>query len=170
MFPNLLVQQQFEKMLQTGQLYVVNVSGKDLWDLYLNSFKELKVFRDPNSNEHNCNCCRNIGSIDTPIQQRFKIIKSFRYLILKQTKNMLLLLKQYEMLFIIALFVIFLQKILLFVLKKKVENFIFLVLPKNIKIYTKEEADKFGVVRPNIAYTFEHYFLRCPKKYINKKC
>lgn len=167
MFPNLLVQQQFEKMLQTGQLYVVDVSGKDLWDLYLNSFKELKVFRDPNSNEHNCNCCRhwfyrysNVVAIkDNKIISLFDIEVDEEY-----TPSFEAVRNAIHNSTICNLF----TEDSAFCTKEKGGEFYIFGTPKNIKIYSKEEADKFGVVQPNIAYTFEHYFLRCPKKYINR--
>lgn len=167
MFPNLLVQQQFEKMLKTGQLYVVNVPGKDLWDLYLNSFKDTKVFRDPESNEHNCNCCRHwfyryapiVAIKDNEIISLFDIEVDEEYApSFEAVRNAI------HSSTIANLF----AEDSMFCTKEKGGEFYIFGTPKNIKIYSEEEANKFGVVRPNIAYTFEHYFLKCPQKYVNR--
>ena len=153
-------------MLKTGQLYVVNISGKDLWDLYLNSFKELKVFRDPESNEHNCTCCRHwfyryapiVAIKDNEIISLFDIEVDEEYApSFEAVRNAI------HNSTITNLF----TEDSTFCTKDG-EFYIF-GTPKNIKIYSEEEANKFGVVKPNIAYTFEHYFLRCPKKYINRQ-
>lgn len=168
MFPNLLVQQQFEKMLKTGQLYVVNVPGKDLWDLYLNSFKNAKVFRDPESNEHNCNCCRHwfyryapiVAIKDNEIISLFDIEVDEEYAPSFEAVRNAIHNSTIGNLF---------TEDSAFCTKEKGGEFYIFGTPKNIKIYSEEEANKFGVVRPNIAYTFEHYFLRCPKKYVNRR-
>lgn len=54
------VQVQFAKM-QEGKLYVVNISGQELWGYYINSFDKENdpVFRDPNSTTHTCNNDKN---------------------------------------------------------------------------------------------------------------
>ena len=54
---NQKIRMQFDKMAATGQLFRADISGGDLWELYLGAFKDAKIFRDPESNEHNCNCC-----------------------------------------------------------------------------------------------------------------
>lgn len=167
MFPNLLVQQQFEKMLKTGQLYVVNVPGKDLWDLYLNSFKDAKVFRDPESNEHNCNCCRHwfyryapiVAIKDNEIISLFDIEVDEEYAPSFEAVRNAIHSSTIGNLF---------TEDSAFCTKEKGGEFYIFGTPKNIKIYSEEEANKFGVVRPNIAYTFEHYFLKCPQKYVNR--
>ena len=53
------MQKQFDKMCQTGKLFKSTVPGNEILATYLNSFKEQKIFRDPNSFEHNCNHCTN---------------------------------------------------------------------------------------------------------------
>jgi hypothetical protein len=35
------------------------LTGSEIWDLYLKSFKDDPIFRDPNSSWHNCNTCNN---------------------------------------------------------------------------------------------------------------
>lgn len=56
---NKLIQAQFDKMCLTGKLFRVELSGRELWDLYLSSFENDPIFRDPTSSEHNCNNCNN---------------------------------------------------------------------------------------------------------------
>jgi hypothetical protein len=38
----------------------------------------------------------------------------------------------------------------------------------NVKRYTKEEAEKFGVVKPNEIRTFHHMYVSIPTEFINK--
>lgn len=56
---NRLMQAQFNKMCQTGKLFRSSMTGQEVWNLYLNSFEQDPIFRDPESSEHNCNLCRN---------------------------------------------------------------------------------------------------------------
>ena len=58
---NAKVKLQFEKMSSSGMLFKSNISGSKVWETYLNSFKpeNNNIFRDPESSEHNCNCCHN---------------------------------------------------------------------------------------------------------------
>ncbi len=46
------IQAQFSKLVASGNLFRVNVSGKDLWDLYLNSFDSHPIWRV--NSVHNC--------------------------------------------------------------------------------------------------------------------
>jgi len=52
------IQVQFKRMCDTGKLFK---TGKKVWPIYLGSFKPENngIFRDTNSTEHNCNCCKN---------------------------------------------------------------------------------------------------------------
>ena len=59
---NKQIEKQFDVMCKTGMLFRSNVSGNELWNLYLSSFEDEKIFRDPESSEHNCNCCKNFIS------------------------------------------------------------------------------------------------------------
>jgi len=58
---NKKIQSQFDIMCQTGKLFRVEMSGQQIWDLYLSSFKKENdpIFRDPKSSTHNCNHCKN---------------------------------------------------------------------------------------------------------------
>ena len=56
---NRLMQAQFNKMCQTGKLFRSSMTGQEVWNLYLYSFEQDPIFRDPESSEHNCNLCHN---------------------------------------------------------------------------------------------------------------
>lgn len=46
------IENQFQELVKTGKLFRVNISGKELWDLYLNSFDEHPIWRV--NSVHNC--------------------------------------------------------------------------------------------------------------------
>lgn len=54
---NKLLQHNMDHMLAAGRLFRTSVSGEDVWQMYLMGFENPKIFRDPTSNEHNCNYC-----------------------------------------------------------------------------------------------------------------
>lgn len=47
------IQKQFSLLVESGKLFRVNVSGKDLWEIYLSSFDEHPIWRV--NSIHNCN-------------------------------------------------------------------------------------------------------------------
>jgi hypothetical protein len=47
------------KVTENKKLFKVDISGDDLWNIYLSSFDRDTVFRDPESSTHNCNTCKN---------------------------------------------------------------------------------------------------------------
>lgn len=59
---NSKIKAQFNKMCATGKLFRSSITGQEVWDMYLSSFKpeDNGIFRDVNSSEHNCNCCKNL--------------------------------------------------------------------------------------------------------------
>ena len=54
---NQKLQAQFDIMCATGKLFRSSISGREVWDLYLSSFENDPIFRDPQSSTHNCNTC-----------------------------------------------------------------------------------------------------------------
>jgi len=56
---NTKIQKQFAKMCKTDKLFRTDIPGHKLWTIYLTSFEEENIFRDPDSSEHNCNNCTN---------------------------------------------------------------------------------------------------------------
>ena len=77
---NLKLQEQFKKMALTNKLFRVSFNGRELWDLYLESFAKKVIFRDPNSTVNNCNLCNNFirryGNL-VAIDADFNIISLF---------------------------------------------------------------------------------------------
>src|SRR5574343_564171 len=55
------LQAQFDTMCATNKLFRSSITGQTVWELYLNGFlpKNNRIFRDPESTEHNCNLCKN---------------------------------------------------------------------------------------------------------------
>src|SRR5690606_27282273 len=77
---NQLIQAQFNKMCATGKLFRSAITGQQVWDLYLKSFENDPVFRDPESSVHNCNLCNNFirryGNI-VAIDENYKTMTIF---------------------------------------------------------------------------------------------
>jgi hypothetical protein len=59
---NILLQEQLARMIATGALFKSSVVGQDVWSTYMSNFTAAHnpVFRDPESSEHNCNCCHSL--------------------------------------------------------------------------------------------------------------
>lgn len=74
------VQKKFADMCKTGKLFRVNLTGQELWDLYLKSFDNDPIFRSPESTVHNCNHCKNFirryGNI-VAVSEDYKITTIF---------------------------------------------------------------------------------------------
>src|SRR3954463_5908418 len=79
---NKQIQSRFEQMCQTGKLFRVDLTGQQIWDIYLNSFTKADnpIFRDPASSTYNCNHCNNFirryGNI-VSIDENYKITTIF---------------------------------------------------------------------------------------------
>ncbi len=79
---NKKVQAKFEEMSASGKLFRVNLTGDQIWDLYLGSFpkEQNPIFRDPNSTSKNCNHCKNFirryGNI-VSINDKYEIVTMF---------------------------------------------------------------------------------------------
>lgn len=56
---NKKIQEKFNQLCKLNKLFRVNISGEEIWNLYLSSFDNDPKFRDPNSSQHNCNLCKN---------------------------------------------------------------------------------------------------------------
>jgi hypothetical protein len=79
---NKKIQAKFTAMCSTGKLFRVELTGGEIWDLYLKSFSKENdpVFRDPESTSHNCNHCNNFirryGNI-VSIDENYKVTTMF---------------------------------------------------------------------------------------------
>lgn len=161
-------------MQETGKLYVSSFTGREVWDAYLEGLKPDRVFRDPNSSEHNCNLCNNFirryGNIvavntsgelislwdslpdDTEYSQMADMI-SYKL----RTANIEdIFIETYSSL-----------NSLNYEKCKKTNTVFRLGLASNVKRYTKEEAEKFGVVKPEEIREFNHLHLDIPSAYVD---
>ena len=168
------VQDQFNLMCQTGKLFRSELTGNQIWDLYLNSFEEDPIFRDPLSSEHNCNLCNNFirryGNI-IAIDSNYKIITLFDFGIDGEFKNVAVTLSNTIRNSKVA--EAFLETFtelnsLPYEKCDKHANQFQLGVDKNVKRYTKEEAEKYGVVKPNEIRTFNHLYIFIPKQFVDQ--
>lgn len=165
--------EQFATMCNTGRLFRVALTGQEIWNLYLKSFEEDPIFRDPASTTHNCNLCNNFirryGNI-VAIDKDFKIITMFDVEIEGEyssvTKALSKAIKDS------AIGEVFFEtlnelKILPYEKCDKNSSVFQLGMAKNVKRYTKEEAEKFGVVKPDQIITFDHMHLFVTKDFVD---
>ena len=169
------MQQQFDKMCQTGKLFRSSLTGNNVWDLYIRGFKpeHNPVFRDPESSSYNCNLCKNFirryGNIvavdedynlmtvwDVEAPEEFVNVVSNITNVIKNRPIKDVFFETYDEL----------NSLPYESCSKRNEKFK-LGVDKNFKRYTQEEADKFGVVVPNEVYTFDHLHLSLPKQFVD---
>ena len=171
---NKKVQEQFAKMCATGKLFRVSLTGQQLWEIYLKSFKKQDdpVFRDPESTVHNCNHCNNfvrrygniVAIVDNKIETMFDGEFDEEYApsatemskALKASKVTEVFFETFNEL-----------NSLPYESCSKTNVSFRLGINKNVKRYTKEEAEKYGVVKPNEIREFEHMHLNLPKAYVD---
>lgn len=169
------MQSQFDRMCATGKLFRSSMTGQDVWDLYIKSFKEEnnKIFRDPNSSEHNCNLCKNFlrryGNI-VAIDDNFDLITIFdvdtdgEYKEPCEALSTALKSKPVSEVFFETLTE--LNKLPYEKCSDKNTKFK-LGIDKNVKRYTAEESAKYGVVKPGEILTFNHFCLYLPKAFVD---
>lgn len=170
---NKVLQENLEKMMKTGALFISSVPGALIWQTYLEGFGKDPKFRDPNSSVHNCNCCssffRHYGNL-VAIDDNLEIITLFdgddfpdEYK--KSFEDCSKLLRKNK---IANQFIETFDHInsLPYERTKKSSTEFLLGFEKNVKIYTQEEADKFGVVKSGEPYTFRHFHIKLPKAYV----
>jgi hypothetical protein len=171
---NKLMQSQFANMCKTGKLFRVELTGQEVWDLYLHSFENDPIFRDPNSSEHNCNLCNNfirrygnIVSIDEnyKIQSIFDVKGEDEFEHVSKTLSDKIKSSKIGEVF----FETFEELNKLPYESCNKSNALFqLGMAKNVKRYTKEESEKFGVVKPNEIKEFNHMHLFLPSEFVDK--
>lgn len=169
------IQAQFDNMCKTGKLFRSSLTGRDVWNLYLNGFetKNDPIFRDPESSTHNCNLCKNFihryGNIIS-VNENFNIVTMFDVdapdEFVSVAKNISEALKKAKIAEVF--FETFNELNSLPYESCSKNNLKFkLGIDKNTKRYTKEEAEKFGVVKPNEIRTFNHLHLFVPSTFID---
>ena len=170
------LQAQFDIMCATGKLFRSNVPGSKVWETYLESFPpELNpVFRAPDSTTHNCNLCNNFirryGNI-IAINSDGNIISIFSdlgdvgeyndsvaacYTLLEDSQIQDVFFETYNSL-----------QSLPYESCSKTNTKFRLGIEKNVKRYTKEEAELYGVVKPNEIRKFYHMHLDLPKQFVD---
>lgn len=172
---NKKIQAQLNKMCQQGKLFRVELTGQEVYDLYLKSFhpEDNKVFRDPNSSEHNCNHCKNFirryGNIAAVIDN--KIVSIFDVEIEGEYAQSAKVLSQaISQSKITEVFFETYQELnsLPYESCSKTNTVFRLGIDKNVKRYTKEEAEKYGVVKPDEIRTFNHLHVDMPALFVDK--
>ncbi len=172
---NKKVQERFAEMSKTGKLFRVQLTGQEVWDLYLKSFSKENdpKFRDPESSTHNCNHCKNFirryGNI-VSVDVDYNIITMFDFdaegefeNTSKELANSLKASKITE-----VFFETFNELNSLPYESCGKSNSLFqLGVDKNSKRYTKKEAEKFGVVKPNEVREFNHLHLFVDKAFVD---
>lgn len=172
---NKKVQEQFNLMSQTGKLFRVELTGQQIWDLYLSSFSKENdpVFRDPASSVHNCNHCKNFirryGNI-VSVDEHYNIATMFDVVADEEFENTAKVLsaaiKSSKIMEVF--FETFNELNSLPYESCTKSNAVFqLGVVSNPKRYTKEEAEKFGVVKPNEVRTFNHIHLFVDKAFVD---
>ena len=172
---NKQIQAQFDKMCTTGKLFRSKITGQQVWDLYISGFKpeDNPIFRDPNSTTHNCNLCNNFirryGNI-VALDENYNIITIFDVDAPKEYLNSCK--KITEVLKNSVISEVFFETFnelnsLPYESCSKTNTIFKLGIDKNVKRYTKEEAEKYGVVKPNEIRTFNHLHLFLPKQFVD---
>jgi len=172
---NKKVQEQFNLMSQIGKLFRVELAGQKIWDLYLSSFTKENdpVFRDPASSVHNCNHCKNFirryGNI-VSVDENYNIATMFDVVADEEFENTAKVLSAAIKSSKITevFFETFNELNSLPYESCTKSNAVFqLGVVSNPKRYTKEEAEKFGVVKPNEVRTFNHIHLFVDKAFVD---
>jgi len=169
------INKRFLEMCKTGKLFRVDLSGDKVWHLYILNFNkdDNPKFRDPNSSTHNCNHCKNFirryGNV-VSVDENYNITTMFDVEIEGEFKNsMKSMSEKIKSSKILDVFFETFNELnsLPYESCSKSNNFFKLGLEKNHKRYTKEEAEKFGVVSENEIRTFNHLNLNLPKEFVD---
>lgn len=169
------IQLRFNEMCQTGKLFRSNVNPNDIWNLYLQNFPGGdKIFRDPESSEHNCNNCKNFirryGNV-VAITSDFRIVSMFDVITTEEYQESMN--EMDEILVNASIKDVFFETYdelnsLPYEKCTKALSVFRLGIDKNLKRYNKEEAAKFGVVKENEIREFNHFHLNLPSKFVDK--
>jgi len=172
---NKRIQAQLDEMCKTGKLFRVSLTGDEIWGLYLKSFTKTNnpIFRDPESSTHNCNHCKNFirryGNVvtidaDNNIVSIFDVVCDLEYQ--KTAKALAEAIRSSKVAEVFFETFNELNKLPYESCSKS--NSVFqLGTSVNHKRYTKEEADKFGVVKPEEIREFNHMHLFLPKEFVD---
>lgn len=178
---NEIIQAQFLLMCKTGKLFKSKLTGRQVWNIYLESFTDENDphFRDPKSSIHNCNHCNNFikryGNV-VALDENNSIITMFDVIdkmdddtFIKYNDSLAAMNEALKSNDIQDVFFETYNELnsLPYESCSKSNEIFRLGVDKNHKRYTKEEANLFGVVKPNETRTFNHFFLDLPKQFVN---
>lgn len=167
-----LVQQQFLLMCATGKLFKSNITGQQVWDLYLKTMPDTK-FRDPSSTQYNCNNCKNFfrryGNI-LAINDKNEIMSIFDVSIEGEYHDVAIILS--EKLKSSSIQDVFFETFdelntLPYEACKKTNSIFRLGMAFNHKKYTQAEVDVYKVVNTTDVYTFNHLHLDIPVQFVD---
>lgn len=170
------LQEKFADICKGGKLFRSSVTGRQVWQLYLNSFtpEANPIFRDPESTTHNCNHCNNFikryGNV-VGLDENYNIVTMFdvdgisdEYAPVAKAISDALKKAAISDVF----FETFNELNELPYEKCSKSNATFrLGIDKNVKRYTKAEAEVFGVVKPDEIRTFNHFHLDLPTQFVD---
>lgn len=167
------MQKKFTEMMKTGKLFRVNLTGQEIWDLYLKSFDNDPIFRSPESSEHNCNHCKNFirryGNI-VAVSEDYKIITMFDVEADEEyasvAKALTKAIKKSKITEVFFETFDELNKLPYESCHKTNTNFQ-LGTASNTKQYTKEEAELYGVVKAGEIIKFNHLHLSVNKAFVD---
>lgn len=172
---NKKLQAKFTELSTEGKLFRVALTGQQIWELYLSSFskEDNPIFRDPNSTSKNCNHCNNFirryGNI-VSVDENYNITTMFDVVIDDEFKNTAKILS--DVIKASNITEVFLETFnelnsLPYESCTKSNKAFQLGTASNPKRYTKEEAERFGVVKPNEVRTFHHMHLFIDKEFVD---
>lgn len=173
---NKSLQNKLNEMCKSGKLFRVNLSGDKIWEIYISSFskEEDPIFRDPNSTSKTCNICKNfirrygnIVSVDKEynITSIFDVECNNEYA--SAVANIVKAIKSAKIQDVFFETFTELNSLPYESCSKNSLQFQ-LGTAKNVKRYTKEEAEKFGVVKPNEVRSFNHMHVFMPAAFVDK--
>ena len=170
-----LMQNKFAEMMRTGKLFRVQLTGNEIWEMYINAFpaEQNPIFRAPDSSVHNCNHCKNfirrygnIVAIDANynVASMFDVDADAEYL--QSAKAISSAIKESKVADIFFETFAELNKLPYESCSKNAATFQLGTI-SNTKRYTQEEAEKYGVVKADEIRTFNHLALSLDKQFVD---
>lgn len=172
---NKKIQEHFDQKMKGKTLFRVELSGRQIWDKYLQSFSEENnpKFRDPESSSHNCNHCKNFirrYANVVAIDDDYNLITLFDVDASEEYRESIDVIAEDIRNSKVAdvFFETFTElNSLPYESCKMTQNAFKLGVVENHKKYTKTEAETFGVVKEDEIRTFNHFSLKLPKQYVD---
>jgi hypothetical protein len=170
------IQAKFAEMTATGKLFKSSLTGSTVWDLYLKSFtpENDPIFRDPESSSHNCNHCKNFvrryGNI-VALDENYEIITMFDVIAegTEYENSAKMLSKTLKNAPISEVFFETYAELnsLPYESCSKSNEIFRLGMARNEKMYSKDEAEKYGVVKEGEIRTFHHMHLDVSRQFVD---